>query len=434
MIATLELPEALVTDSTLESERLDSLRSLNLLDTCPEDRFDRITKLAAEFFQTPISYVALIDSDRQWFKSTHGLCQGETTRKDSFCQYTIQRDKPLIIPDTLLDPIGKNHPQVIGKPHARFYAGVPLSGPRGQKVGSFCLLDTKPRKFSEEDVQRLMTFAALAEREINLGQIIQTQSELLETRQKLVEAQEKLEHEFTDASNYMFSMLPPPFADEESVDWHFYPSTQLGGDGLGYRRINEDLLAIYVLDITGHGFSSALLAVTVLELLRNRAVQIDFSRPSEVIERLNRTFQMKDHAEKFFSVWYGVYSRSARALTYVNAGHPPALLLTRKNGQPMLTRTQPGSSVLGIFPEMHASETTIDFPAGSELHLFTDGLYELIDAQGGHGSYDEFVAYLEKQDPSGKSTWDAMLQWLKRAQDKGAVDDDVSLLRFATRA
>jgi len=153
-----------------------------------------------------------------------------------------------------------------------------------------------------------------------------------------------------------------------------------------------------------------------------------------VIERLNSTFQMKDHAGKFFSVWYGVYSRSARQVTYANAGHPPALLLASSNGTQKLMKTVPGGPVLGIMPEIEAPETTLDFPSTSELYLFTDGLYELTDPDGGHGSYNEFLAYLEAEALQGKSTWKAMLQWLAKAREQEAIDDDVTLLRFATKA
>lgn len=441
MSATLEYPAwpdapALTLDPLRESERLEDLRSLKLLDTEPEDRFDRITRLAADFFQIPTAYVAFIDSDRQWFKSRVGLCPTETTRDFSFCQYTIHRDEPLIIPDTRLHPIGQNHPLVVGEPYVRFYAGVPLAGPRGHKIGTFCLVDTAPREFGDGAVASLVAFAALVEREINLGEIIQTQNELLDTRQQLVATQEKLNREFSDAAKYVRLMLPPPLSGEETIDWQFHSSIQLGGDGLGYRRINDDQLAFYVLDVTGHGFGSAFLAVTALELLRNRnpASQIDFSSPAMVIERLNRSFQMKDHAGKFFSIWYGVYSRSAHTITYVNAGHPPALLLTRRKGALELSRTAPGTSVLGIMPEMNAPEITVEFSPTSELYLFTDGVYELLEPQGGRGSYDEFLVYLETEVHGGKQAWDAIRSWLDRARDRRMIDDDVTLLRFATRA
>jgi sigma-B regulation protein RsbU (phosphoserine phosphatase) len=441
MEATLEYPHPgwpeappINIDANRESERLDALRSLNLLDTQPEYRFDRITRLAAEFFQVPIAYVALIDSDRQWLKSRFGLCHTQTSRDMSFCQYTIHRDKPFIMPDTHLNPVGRNHPLVVGEPHVRFYAGVPLSGPKGEKIGTFCLVDMQPREFDDKDIESLVAFASLVEREINLGEVIQNQNELLETRHQLVETQKRLDHEFSDAAKYVRLMLPPPLTEPELIDWQFHPSTQLGGDGLGYRHVGEDMIAFYILDVTGHGLGSALLAVTALELLRNPVAQVHFSSPVEVVERLNRTFQMKDHAGKFFSAWYGVYSRSAQTLTYANAGHPPALLISKEKGVQRLSRTVPGTSVLGIQHEINAQETTIPFPPGSELLLFTDGLYELLDPKGGRGSYDEFLVYLEKEASEGKPVWEATLAWLDRARNGKLIDDDVSLLRFATKA
>ena len=430
-------PEAppLTLDPFRESLRLADLQSLNLLNTPPEERFDRITRLAAEFFCVPTVYVAFIEKDRQWFKSRVGSCPGETSRDISFCQYTIHQDKPLIMSDARLHPIGREHPYVVGKPFVRFYAGVPLAGPRGHKIGSFCLVGTEPRKFSESDLSALVAFAALVEREINLSDIIQTQNELLKTRQQLVDVQKRLEGELQDATRYVRAMIPPPLEGEENIDWIFDPSTELGGDGLGYRQIDDDKLAFYVLDVTGHGLGSTLLAVTALELLRNRnpANQIDFSSPAKIVERLNRVFQMKDHAGKFFSVWYGVYSRSARTITYANAGHPPALFLSHKTSCSELVKTVPGGAVLGIMPEIISSETTMAFPAGSEIFLFTDGLYELLDPTGGRGSYDEFLAAMELQVSSGAPAWDTMLNWATRARDLRIIDDDVTLMRFATK-
>ena len=280
----------LTLDPLLEAERLMDLLSLKLLDTAPENRFDRITRLAADFFHVPIAYVGLMESDRQWLKSSVGGCPTQTARSMTICQYTIQMDEPLIIPDMTVHPISRGHPSVVGEPHARFYAGVPLAGPRGHKVGTFCLVDLAPRKFDEKDVESLIAFAALVEREINLHEIIETQNELLSTRHQLIETQRKLNHELSDAAKYVQLMLPQPLSGEEIIDWHFHPSTHLGGDGLGYRRINDDLLAFYVLDVTGHGLGSALLAVTALELLRNPAAQVDYSRPAAVMDRLNRTF------------------------------------------------------------------------------------------------------------------------------------------------
>lgn len=421
-----EYPSALVLDPALEMDRGDDLRSLELLDTPAEDRFDRLTRLAAEFFRVPIAYVAFMEEKRQWFKSRYGPCPPETTRAISFCQHTLEGDGPLIMPDAREHPIGREHPMVCGEPHLRFYAGVPLTGPRGRKIGTFCLVGYEPRAFGPKEVEQLKTFAAIVQREINLGQIIQAQSDLLRTREELVETQNKLDREFADAAKYVRRMLPPPLVGKAILEWHFEPSAHLGGDGLGYREIDEDRLAIYMLDVTGHGLGSALMAVTALEFLRSREVRdTDFSKPGEVLGRLNRTFQMKEHAGKFFSAWYGVFSSSRRTITYANAGHPSPLILTQEG----LTRVEAGGPVLGVLPDITIPEKTLAFPPEAELYLFTDGLYELFDGKS-HGSYDEFVAHLDAESKLRRSVWPTILEWSDNARKNGAVDDDVSLLRF----
>ncbi len=159
----------------------------------------------------PVAYVALLDENRQWLKSNVGIASLETPRCMTFCQYTIQHDAPLVISNALEHPMGRGHPWVTADPHVRFYAGVPLSGPTGKKIGTFCLVDFIPREFGEKDVASLVTFSSLVEREINLGEIIQTQHELLEIRKRLLQTQHELEHEFSDAAKYVRRMLPPPF-------------------------------------------------------------------------------------------------------------------------------------------------------------------------------------------------------------------------------
>jgi sigma-B regulation protein RsbU (phosphoserine phosphatase) len=432
MVSTLELPPLLTVDPAREEQRLTSLRSLSLQEDLPEERFDQVTKLAAQVFGVPIAFVAFIESKRQWFKSSIGLCLKGKVEGESFCHYTIQRDEPLVIADTHAHPKARLHPLVQGEPHVRFYAGVPLEGPGGHKIGTFCLLDTQPREFTPEDLERLIHFAAIVQREIGLSEIIEAQRELLSTRQKLLEAEAKLRHELDDAAKYVRLMLPPPLHGRETIAYEFQPSTHLGGDGLGYRRIDEDRIAFYVLDVTGHGLGSALLAVTALDILRANIRDLDFGRPSQVVERLNRALQMKNHGGKFFSVWYGVYSHSARTVTYTNAGHPPALLLRRGEGGPALRKTDSVAGVLGVFPEIEGRETTLEFPRGSELLLFTDGIYETRGVGKEHGSYDEFWRHLNARMSEGVAPYEAMRQWLEAAQGRHVIDDDVTLLRFAT--
>lgn len=149
-----------------ESIRIDTLRSLNILDTQPEERFDRITRLAKRLFGVQIALVSLVDANRQWFKSCIGLETSETSRQISFCGHAILNDDMLIVPDAILDERFYDNPLVTGTPNIRFYAGVPLIVANGSKVGTLCLLDRQPRTFSEDERELLRDLGDLAEQEL----------------------------------------------------------------------------------------------------------------------------------------------------------------------------------------------------------------------------------------------------------------------------
>jgi len=129
-----------------EDDRLSALRQLLILDTPPEERFDRIAAFAADEFDVPIAVVSLVDSERTWFKSHCGLDVCEAPRDISFCGHAIMSDEPFIIPDATLDPRFADNPHVALEPHVRFYAGACLKLPGGQNVGTLCLFDFKPRE------------------------------------------------------------------------------------------------------------------------------------------------------------------------------------------------------------------------------------------------------------------------------------------------
>src|SRR3990167_8620403 len=136
-----------------EAERLAALYELNILDTPEEERFDRIVRLAAKIVGVPAAYIALLDAERQWFKSTVGMQEKQTPRNISFCTHTIEQDDPLIVADALLDPRFANSPLVLGDPHTRFYAGYPLSSPGGYKVGTLCVIDKAPRDLTPAQIE-----------------------------------------------------------------------------------------------------------------------------------------------------------------------------------------------------------------------------------------------------------------------------------------
>jgi hypothetical protein len=149
-----------------ESERLAGLRQLEILDTEPEERFDRVTKLARSVFNVPIALVSLVDQDRQWFKSSCGLDASETPRDISFCGHAILGKDIFLIANALEDSRFKDNPLVIGKPYIRFYAGIPLCLPNGLAVGTLCIIDTEPRTFSEQEIGHLKDLALVVEQEL----------------------------------------------------------------------------------------------------------------------------------------------------------------------------------------------------------------------------------------------------------------------------
>ncbi len=149
-----------------EHSRLEALSRLNVLDTPPEERFDRVTRMAKRLFKVPIALVSLVDENRQWFKSCVGLDATETSRDISFCGHAILGDQTFYIPDTLEDDRFADNPLVTGPPFIRFYAGHPLSTPSGQKIGTLCIIDSVPLTMSEDDLMALADLAAMVEQEI----------------------------------------------------------------------------------------------------------------------------------------------------------------------------------------------------------------------------------------------------------------------------
>lgn len=149
-----------------ETQRIRTLHALELLDTEPDERFNRLTRLAQRLFDTPIALLSLVDSDRQWFKSRIGLNIRETPREASFCTYAILGDDPLIVPDATEDDRFRDHPMVVNLPEIRFYAGCPVKAPDGSALGTLCVIDHEPRQVSEEDTSALKDLAGVLEQEL----------------------------------------------------------------------------------------------------------------------------------------------------------------------------------------------------------------------------------------------------------------------------
>ncbi len=362
-----------------ETERLASLHALQLLDTPSEQRFDRIVELTKAVLGAPIAYIALIDSDRQWFKAKVGMCDvvTETPRDESFCGHAILQDTPLIVEDALKDPRFFDNPMVTGEPHVRFYAGHPLQSEAGHNIATLCVVDHRPRAFTDDDMEKFRRLAALAEHELGLMGVIATQREMIETRNALVASQQALARELSEAAEYVTQFLPPREVGVDApvrIDYQFVASSRLGGDLLGFHDIDEDHQAFWLLDVTGHGVGASLLSVSAGNAIRSGALAGDPRDPAAVLATLNNAFPMEQHSNKFFTLWYGVYQRSTRTLRYAAAGHHPALLIDRDGERKSLG--VPGL-MIGVVPDTRYEAQAITIEPGGRLYLYSDGLFEV---------------------------------------------------------
>lgn len=418
-----------------ERERLLDVEALRILDTPREERFDRLVRLLATALHVPIAYIAVVDEDRQWFKSRCGFEMTESGRDVSFCGHTILGNGPLIVEDARLDPRFRDNPHVKDTPCIRFYAGVPLRGPRGFNVGTLCVADTQPRKLGADQEELLVQVAAVVEHELNLMCVIDEQHSLIALKNKLVAARERMAQEIAEAADYVESLLPRRLNGEIRTNWHYEACSRLGGDFFGYGDLNERYFVFYLLDASGHGVGSALLACSVHDALHRRTLACqDYTNPGKVLTVLNQAYPMRWNNFKFLTIWYGVFDRQERMLRYANAGHPPPLLFLPDSDEPQLLAGETGTVIGADDDTIYVTEVVEDLAPESRIILFSDGLYEVACADDWL-DYKDAVPEIARwvQNPDSRDLADIRTMISARTNDSETVDD-VSILdiRFGT--
>ncbi len=248
-------------------------------------------------------------------------------------------------------------------------------------------------------------------------------------------AYEALAKQLKEAATFVRSLLPAPREEAPWARWVFRPSAQLGGDGFGYHAIDDDHYACYLLDVCGHGVGAALLAVSLLNVLRaGTLTDVDFRRPEEVLRELNRAFPMEANNDMFFSAWYGVFQRSTRRLRYGSGGHPPALLVS--GAQREAAAAEPLRSdgpLIGALPPSMADFDALEreLPAFAELYVYSDGAFELTRADDGElWTLEGWLERLEQACRADQQL-DEIVADLQRLQGRDDFDDDVALLKLA---
>ena len=252
-----------------------------------------------------------------------------------------------------------------------------------------------------------------------------------EAYRKLAESERQLAEEVAEAANYVRSLLPPPLEDGPvRIDWRFVPSTQLGGDAFGYHWLDEQRLAVYLLDVSGHGVGASLLAVSVLQILSHQALpKTDFADPAAVMRGLNPIFEMGRHGGKFFTIWYGIFDLPSRRLTFSGGGHPPALLLSgTSSAEARIQELAPNGPIIGLPVELGFENRAVELPAYARLLLYSDGAVELQRSDGTVATQSEFVDFVSQQGGCD----DVMERILSRARalrEQQPLADDCSLVQ-----
>lgn len=233
---------------------------------------------------------------------------------------------------------------------------------------------------------------------------------------------EQLNQELDDARDYIHSRLPPPTQEPVQINWEFVASSALGGDGFGYHWLDDSHFALYLLDVSGHGVGSALLATSVSDFLNHARLPIaTLCNPTEVAHHLNVQFKLEDRAGKYFTIWYGVYHHPTRKLSYTSAGHPPALLVRDKEMQQLGV----GSiAITGMEDDVHPTET-VQMAEGDQLLIFSDGAYE-VEIDGVFKGYQDFVDLLGGA--TEPLTTPNIMTLLQTHHQKTEFDDDISIM------
>ncbi len=244
------------------------------------------------------------------------------------------------------------------------------------------------------------------------------------------EAFRLLKNELDQAGDYVKSLLPPTldYADLK-IRGSFIPSAQLGGDFFGWRELPGDNVAIFLIDVCGHGVGPALLSVSVSNALHAGGFEESvLLTPAKVMTRLNAAFPMSNHRGMYFTGWYAVLHRPTRTLTWAGAGHPPALVI-RRNGD-FIELDSLGTPV-GIVPEFDYEQTSITLEVGDRMYIYSDGIVEIPKPDGTVWSYSEFLAFAQTDLMKVADPIARMLEYTRGLQGSDQYTDDVSLIELA---
>jgi sigma-B regulation protein RsbU (phosphoserine phosphatase) len=266
---------------------------------------------------------------------------------------------------------------------------------------------------------------------------IRTQLRLKQINQELVDEihermriQEMLQSDLNEAAEYVKALLPDPLQDEKlAIDWRFEPCSSLGGDIFGYHWLDNENLAIYLIDVSGHGVGAALLSASVINTLRSKTLpNTNFMQPSQVLSALNNAFPDEQNNYMFFTIWYAVFNQEDATLTYSSGGHPPAFLLNDGTKEPRnINSLQTNGVAIGALPEFQFQQDTVITETPSRLYIFSDGVFE-IKTNDKYWELDEFKTFLQNLRNERGSILDQLHKHARALNVAPDLEDDYTII------
>jgi serine phosphatase RsbU (regulator of sigma subunit) len=359
-----------VPEAVFHPDRLAAVRATGLLDTGPEENFDRLASLAAMLLDAPMAFVTLVDDHRSFWKSAigtipaHVASERATPVEQSFCQHVLAAGAAVFVDDAEHDPRTRGNP-LVQTLNVKSWAGFPVRSPAGEVLGSFCVVDHRPRRWSARDVEVLRTLSHSASGEIALLDAIKV-------------AQSEARRSTALARTLQESLLAPVLPHVAGLELASrYRPAGAGGELVGdffdvFQGLDDSWHAV-IGDVCGKGVEAA--KMTALARYTLRAAAMHGGAPSAILGELNDALEHQGRGGD------GLYltalvatvraAQDAVRATLALAGHPPALV-RRANGA-----VEPAGrhgALLGIFPQVRLHDVELLLAPGDALVLYTDGV------------------------------------------------------------
>jgi hypothetical protein len=347
-----------------EQFRSEALRSLDVLGTGPEERFDRVVRLAQQIFRVPVVAVSFIDGDRHWVKAHVGLDGPDITSGEAFCQHTMRESGTVVVRDAVSDVRFATNPVVTGSPGVRFYAGHAVRSPDGHSVGALYLIDHVPRDLDDEQATMLSELAGWIESELAL-------------REELARA-EGVQH----------GLLPhePPSIPGFGVAGCCIPASEVGGDFFDWFPVGDEF-QFTIADVMGKGLGAALIAASVRAVLRTtlrapaRRGDVERRRPLLIADAVTNAARGMEpdlqETSSFVTLFTARLEVATGTLRYVDAGHGLSAVVGVDGVPHLLTSTD---VPIGVLPDDSWSEHVVHLDPGDTLLSVSDGVLDFFSS------------------------------------------------------